>query len=82
MTSPFQPESDTIVYDMYMYNPFGSYALIEKESYTWVTLLGNVGGTIGLFNGASIISIFQFFYLCCGSSKKKMNVVKISNKPV
>lgn len=81
MTSPFQPTAEIVVYDMYIYNPFGSYALIEKETYTWVTMLSNVGGTIGLFNGASIISFFQLFYLCCGSGKQKVDVEEISIKP-
>lgn len=32
---------------------------------SWDNFIGNVGGLLGVWTGASIISIFQLFYLCC-----------------
>lgn len=46
----------------------------EVKSQTWESLIGNLGGIVGLWLGASIISIMQMFYLlCCEQCDQKMS---------
>lgn len=47
--------------------PFGRNIIIMSEvnSQTWINFIGSVGGLLGIWTGASIISFIQFFYLCC-----------------
>lgn len=39
--------------------------MIETDSETWESFVGNVGGLLGIWTGASILSFVQLFYLCC-----------------
>lgn len=51
--------------------PFGSRIIImtEVNAQTWENLIGSVGGLLGIWTGASILSFLQFFYLCfCADS--------------
>lgn len=47
--------------------PLGGEILHAKkiDIQTWDNFIGNVGGLLGVWTGASLISIFQIFYLCC-----------------
>lgn len=38
---------------------------IEVDSRTWEDFVANVGGLLGVWTGASIVSFLQMFYLCC-----------------
>lgn len=41
--------------------------VVEIDAQTWEDFVGNIGGLLGVWTGASLISIFQVFYLCCCS---------------
>jgi hypothetical protein len=43
------------------YNDIYYIELSESESLTWDTLLGNIGGQLGLFIGISILSVVEMF---------------------
>lgn len=47
--------------------PSGTDIVVMKEidAQSWDNFVGNVGGLLGIWTGASIVSLFQFFYLCC-----------------
>lgn len=48
------------------YPPDGSVlVMIETDSQSWESFIGNVGGLLGIWTGASILSLIQIFYLCC-----------------
>uniref|UniRef100_A0A915IXX8 Uncharacterized protein n=1 Tax=Romanomermis culicivorax TaxID=13658 RepID=A0A915IXX8_ROMCU len=44
--------------------------LIDAEGLTWYDFIGNVGGIIGIWIGASIISVLQLIYVLCCVDKK------------
>lgn len=39
--------------------------MVETDRQTWEDFVGNVGGLLGVWPGASLMSVFQLFYLCC-----------------
>lgn len=39
--------------------------MVEINNQSWETFVGNVGGLLGIWTGASIVSFIQLFYLCC-----------------
>lgn len=39
--------------------------MTETDSQTWENFVGSVGGLLGIWTGASILSFIQMFYLCC-----------------
>lgn len=39
--------------------------MTEIDPQTWENFVGNVGGLLGIWTGASILSFIQMFYLCC-----------------
>lgn len=39
--------------------------MTEVDSQTWDSFVGNVGGLLGIWTGASILSFLQIFYLLC-----------------
>lgn len=41
--------------------------VIEENAQTWEDFVGNVGGLLGVWTGASILSFLQLIYLCCCS---------------
>lgn len=47
--------------------PYAINVVIMKEinSQTWGNFVGSVGGLLGIWTGASIVSVIQFVYLCC-----------------
>jgi hypothetical protein len=45
------------------YNRLGYTEINEKPSYTVVSLISNIGGTIGLFLGLSVLSLFEIIEL-------------------
>lgn len=49
-----------------MYPEFGDVMItIQSDAQTWEDFVGNVGGLLGVWTGASILSLLQLFYLCC-----------------
>lgn len=42
--------------------------MTEVRTQSWETIIGNIGGIIGLWLGASVLSLLQLFYLCCFSN--------------
>lgn len=48
---------------------------IETDSQTWEDFIGNVGGLLGIWTGASVLSFVQLFYLCCYSENTESNNV-------
>lgn len=57
--------------------PHGSTVLMltEVDSLTWENFIASVGGLLGIWTGASIISFLQVFYLCCFSDSEGCNFV-------
>jgi hypothetical protein len=58
------------------YNHLGYTEIIEKPSYTTLSLISNVGGTLGLFMGLSLLSLFEFveiFIILIENSLKNNN---------
>lgn len=39
--------------------------MIDADARTWEDFVGNVGGLLGVWTGASIISFLELVYLCC-----------------
>lgn len=39
--------------------------MTEIDAKTWENFVGNVGGLLGIWTGASVISLVQIIYLCC-----------------
>lgn len=42
----------------------------EVAAYTWTTLIGNIGGLLGIWLGASLLSFLQSLYLLSSSNNK------------
>lgn len=50
----------------------GNILVIEEvQMQTWETFIGDIGCIVGLWLGASIISLFQMVYLCCFTRRDK-----------
>ena len=48
------------------YPDFGQIlVVIEMDSQTWEFFVSNVGGLLGIWTGASVLSFIQLIYLCC-----------------
>lgn len=56
---------------------------IELDGQTWEDFAGNVGGVLGIWTGASVVSFIQMFYLCCCSSKEfsNSNIIDVAWRP-
>lgn len=39
--------------------------MTEIGAQSWENFVGNVSGLLGIWTGASILSLIQIFYLCC-----------------
>lgn len=39
--------------------------MVEIDDQSWEIFIGNVGGLLGIWTGASIVSFIQLIYLCC-----------------
>lgn len=50
--------------------------MIEQDAQTWEGFVGNVGGLLGIWTGASILSFVQLFYLCCCTECDGLTVFK------
>lgn len=75
---PVPPEIASLNFPtlLYVQYPTSSSILVftEVKTQTWETIIGNVGGILGLWLGASILSIIQMFYLlCCNLCDSKMH---------
>lgn len=69
---PFIPNMTTNYYIEIEYPLDGNVlAVAEADSQTWENFIGSVGGLLGIWTGASIVSIFQLFYLCCCSADEE-----------
>ncbi|KAI6173379.1 Na+ channel, amiloride-sensitive family and Degenerin family-containing protein [Aphelenchoides besseyi] len=56
----FDPDS-LVMLEVY-YEQMSYEALSEREAYSFVNFLSDVGGQAGLWLGASVITLFEFFY--------------------
>lgn len=47
------------------------------EAYSWEDVIANVGGLLGLWLGASVVSFVQIIHVClCGSIDKRLSAIK------
>lgn len=54
------------IYIRLLYNPSdGILTYEEVPTYNFDTFISNIGGQLGLWLGASVVSIFQIFYYAC-----------------
>lgn len=50
-----------------------AFEMIQVESQNWETIVGDIGGIVGLWLGASVLSIMQMIYLlCCSFCDRKL----------
>ena len=56
------PPEDTLVLLMSLETPFSQMEIYDRETYTWNTLVSNIGGQLGLWLGASALSLVQLLY--------------------
>lgn len=64
MSSFFGPDDSSIVEVVYL-TEGDIYIMTEVSSQSWENFVGNIGGLLGIWTGASLLSLFQTFYLCC-----------------
>lgn len=52
---------------IYLEYPSGKDVVVMtvEDAQSWENFIGNVGGLLGIWTGASILSFLQLFYLCC-----------------
>lgn len=49
-------------------NDYDLFIAVEVERQTWEDFVANIGGLLGVWTGASLLSAVQLFYLCCFSN--------------
>lgn len=60
-------------------NDYSICLIVEVERQTWEDFVANIGGLLGVWTGASIMSIVQLFYLCCLSHIEPKRIFKKNN---
>lgn len=55
-----------------LYQTDGILEMQQTESQTWAAIVGNIGGIVGLWLGASVLSILQMIYLFCTGTCEKV----------
>ncbi|CAG0897374.1 unnamed protein product [Darwinula stevensoni] len=83
-----RPSDDKNTAYLHVYFEDNSYKLIqESPAYTWVTLVSNLGGSIGLFVGLSLITALELFFFfaevfsfCCFKRRHRIRDRKNSEQ--
>lgn len=75
----FLTKIGTIVRVVYP-NDYDIFIMVEVENQTWEDFVANIGGLLGIWTGASLLSIVQLFYLCCFSDMEEKVTLQLKLK--
>lgn len=52
------------------------FIMVEVDRQSWEDFVANIGGLLGVWTGASLLSIVQLFYLCCFSHIEPKRILR------